>query len=316
MRYSIITASLAIALVVAHESVVAQRRPPDRPRLEGTWNGATLTPLERPAGFEQRAAFTPEEAAAYKQSAPERARSRLPSEADRLTQADVDETFVETEVFKLDRMRTSLIVDPPTGRLPDMLPSARARIAARPKRSFEDPETFGLGERCLLGNFGLGGSLASPPMVPSEVIPGYYQIVQTDTRVLIFTEWIHDARIVRMNSNHLSPAIRSWLGDSTGVYQGSTLVVDTTNFRADTHNLNSGERLHVVERFSRIDPKTLLYRVTVDDPDTWATSWTAEWRFTATDTRLYGIECHEGNYAIEAFLRGARFEERERRRQR
>jgi hypothetical protein len=304
--------SLAIVLLVTHTSVVAQRRPAPRPHLEGIWNGATLTPLERPAGFENRATFTPEEAAEYKRTASDRTRSRLPSAADRLTQADIDDTYVETEVFTLDRLRTSLIVDPPDGRLPDLLPSAHARIAARPKRSFEDPETFGLAERCLLGNFGLGGSLASPPMLPAAVIPGYYQIVQTDAQVMIFTEWIHDARIVRMNSAHLSPAIRKWLGDSIGFYDGPTLVVDTTNFRVDSHNLNSGERLHVVERFTRVDPKTLRYHVTVADPDTWATTWTAEWLFKAADTRLYGIECHEGNYAIETFLRGARFEERER----
>jgi hypothetical protein len=308
--------ALAIALLVTHQSVMAQRGPARRPQLEGTWNGASLTPLERPSGFEHRATFTPEEAAEYKQTAPDRARNRLPSAADRLTQADVDDTFVETEAIELDRRRTSLIIAPSNGRLPDMLPSARARIAARPKRSFEDPETFGLAERCLLGNFGLGGSLASPPMIPSEVIPGYYEIVQTDEHVMIFTEWIHDARIVRMNGAHPSPTIRKWLGDSTGSYEGSTLVVDTTNFRVDTHNLNSGERLHVVERFTRVDPKTLQYRVTVDDPDTWATAWTAEWLFTSTDKKLYGIECHEGNYAIEHFLRGARFEERERGRHR
>jgi hypothetical protein len=303
--------TVALALIAACASLLAQpRTPPARPRLDGTWNGATLTPLQRPAGFETKAAFTPEEAAEYKRTAPDRARSRLPSAADRLTQADVDEMFVETEVMQLDRLRTSLIVDPPNGRLPELLPAARARLAARPKRSFEDPETFGLAERCLLGNFGLGGSTASPPLLPSEVIPGYYQIVQAGAQILIFTEWIHDARVVRMNGAHLPPAIRRWLGDSIGRYEGNTLVVDTTNFRTDTHNLDSGERLHVVERFTRVDAQTLRYRVTVEDPDTWAAAWTAEWPFKATDTRLYGVECHEGNYAIENFLRGARAEER------
>jgi hypothetical protein len=315
MRSLLIT-TLAIALLASRESVTAQRRPVSRPQLEGTWNGATRTPLERPVGFEHRATFTREEAAEYKRTASERFRSGLRTEADRLTQSDIDDTFVETEVYELDRLRTSLIVDPPAGRLPDLLPSARARIAMRPKRLFEDPETFGLAERCLLGNFGQGGSLASPPMVPSQVIPGYYKIVQTDAVVMIFTEWIHDARIIRMNSAHLPSGIRKWLGDSVGVYDGSTLVVDTTNFRADTHNLNSSERLHVVEQFTRIDPKTLRYRATVDDPDTWATAWTAEWLFKATDIQLYSVDCHEGNAAIELFLRGARFEERERARPR
>ncbi|HEX7138677.1 MAG TPA: hypothetical protein VF219_12545 [Vicinamibacterales bacterium] len=302
--------ALGFALFAAHTAVLAQRGPQSRPNLEGTWNGATLTPLQRPADFKDRATFTAEEAAEYKRTAPERARNRLPSAADRLTQADVDESFVETEVFHLDRMRTSLLVDPPNGVLPDLLPAARTRIAARPKRLFDNPESFGLAERCLLGNFGLGGSLASPPLIPSEVIPGYYRIVQTDTAVLIYTEWVHDARVVRLNGTHIAPAIRRWLGDSIGHYEGDTLVVDTTNFRTDSHNLDSGERLHVVERFTRTDAKTLRYRVTVDDPDTWATAWTAEWPFKAADIRMYSVECHEGNYAIENFLRGARAEER------
>jgi hypothetical protein len=192
-----------------------------------------------------------------------------------------------------------------------LLPVAQARIANRPKRSFDDPETLGLAERCLVGNFGAsGGSLASPPMVPSAAIPSFYRIVQTDTHVLIFTEWVHDARIVRLNGTHLPAAIRSWLGDSIGHYEGQTLVVDTTNFRRDTHNLDSGERLHVVERFTRVDAKTLRYRVTVEDPDTWANPWTAEWPFRGIDLALFSVECHEGNYAIENFLRGARAEER------
>jgi hypothetical protein len=309
MRSPVICA-LAIAVAAAPTAVLAQHAPQARPNLEGTWNGATLTPLQRPPDFKDRATFTAEEAAEYKRTAPERHRNRLPSAADRLTQADIDESFVETEVYHLDRLRTSLIVDPPNGVLPELLPAARTRIAGRPKRLFDNPESFGLAERCLLGNFGLGGSLASPPLIPSEVIPGYYRIVQTDTSVLIYTEWVHDARVVRLNGTHVAPGIRKWLGDSIGHYEGDTLVVDTTNFRAESHNLDSGERLHVVERFRLMDDKTLLYRVTVDDPETWATAWTAEWPFTVTDIRMYGVECHEGNYAIENFLRGARAEER------
>jgi len=303
--------SVAIAAVLAGSPLLAQHKALARPNLEGTWNGSTLTPLQRPADFRDKATFTPEEAAEYVRTAPDRVRSRLRSAADRLTQADVDETYVESEAMKIDRLRTSLIVDPPNGMLPPLLPAALARIAARPKRTFEDPEIFSLSERCLLGSFGLGGSMASPPLLPSEVIPGYYQIVQTDGYVLIFTEWMHDARVIRMNGTHGPPTIRKWLGDSIGRYEGDTLVVDTINFRHDTHTLDSGERLHVVERFTRVDATTLRYRVAVDDPDTWATAWTAEWPFTTTDARMYGVDCHEGNYAIEAFLRGARFEERQ-----
>jgi len=306
-----VIAGVSIAVVLLCGGLHAQQRSP-HPDLQGTWNGATMTPLERPPGFADRATFTPEEAAEFVRTAPERLRQRLPSDDDRLFQADLDDDYVERESMPFDRMRTSLIVNPPNGMLPPLLPAARTRLAARPKRGFDDPETLGLAERCLLGNFGIGGSLASPPMVPSPVIPGMYQIVQTESTVLIFSEWVHDARVVRMNGTHMPPSVKMWLGDSIGRWDGGTLVVDTTNFRPEVHNLNSGERLHVVERFTRLDARTLRYRVTVEDPDTWAMPWTAEWSFRATEARLFPVECHEGNYAIENFLRGARAEERRR----
>lgn len=309
MRARVVLA-LSIAALVAGGGAVRAHRPV-RPDLEGTWNGSTRTPLQRPPQFRDRSTFTPEEAAEYLRGSEDRVRSRLPTSVDRQMQIDIDDTFVEVEQMPLDGLRTSLIVDPVDGLLPPLLPSAKARIAERPKRSFEDPETFGLAERCLLGNFGAsGGSLASPPMIPSQAIPSFYRIVQTDTHVLIFTEWVHDARVVRLNGTHRPPSIRSWLGDSIGHYEGEALVVDTTNFRRDTHNLDSGERLHVVERLTRVDATTLRYRVTVEDPDTWATPWTAEWPFRATDAAMFSVECHEGNYAIENFLRGARDDER------
>ena len=133
MRPSILP-SRAIALIAIHQPVVAQRRPPARPQLEGVWNGATLTPLERPAGFEHRATFTPEEGAEFKRTSSDRTLSRLPGDADRLTQADIDETYVETEVFSLDRLRTSLIVDPTHGRLPDLLVAIAKSDALRFQR--------------------------------------------------------------------------------------------------------------------------------------------------------------------------------------
>ena len=310
MRARVVLAFSIVVLLAAGLAVFAQRSA-SLPDLQGTWNGSTLTPLERPQPFRDRSAFTPEEAAEYLRSFSDRIRGRLPTDVDRQMQIDIDADSVEVENMPLDGLRTSLIVDPANGILPLLLPVAQARKADRPKRSFDDPETFGLAERCLLGNFGAsGGSLASPPMVPSAAIPSFYRIVQTDTHVLIFTEWVHDARIVRLNGTHLPSTIRSWLGDSIGHYEGQTLVVDTTNFRRDTHNLDSGERLHVVERFTRIDPQTLSYRVTVEDPDTWAKPWTAEWPFRAVNVALFSVECHEGNYAIENFLRGARADER------
>jgi hypothetical protein len=304
--------AVSIVVLAWRGGVQAQRLPPVHPDLQGIWNAATSTPLQRPAEFKDRETFTPEEAAAFLSGAADRVRSRLPTEVDRLMQADIENDFVERESMPFDRFRTSLIVEPSNGLLPSLLPTAQARVAARPKRSFDDPEVLGLGERCLLANFGAGGSLASPPMVPSPVIPGFYQIVQTEANVLIFTEWMHDARIVRMNSTHLPSSIRKWLGDSIGYWDGPTLVVDTTNFRSEVHNLDSSERLHVVERFTRMDKSTLRYRATVDDPDTWATRWTAEWHFRRSDARIFPVECHEGNYAVEAFLKGARLEERRR----
>ena len=309
MRARVVLAFSIAVLLAAGRAVFAQRSA-SFPDLQGTWNGSALTPLQRPQQFSDRSAFTPEEAAEYARASPDRIRSRLPTSVDREMQIDLDDTFVEVENMPLDSLRTSLIVDPANGMLPPLVPVAQARKADRPKRSFDDPETFGLAERCLLGNFGAGGgSLASPPMVPSAAIPSFYRIVQTGTHVLIFTEWVHDARIVRLNGTHLPPGIRSWLGDSIGHYEGETLVVDTTNFRRETHNLDSGERLHVVERFTRVDAATLRYRVTVEDPDTWETPWTAEWPFRATDVALFSVECHEGNHAIENFLRGARADE-------
>lgn len=301
---------LALALL-GSTSIGAQRGRTTHPDLQGTWSGGTMTPLQRPDAVRDKIAFTPEEAADWVKHASDRFLSRLPSDADRLFQADSDDTYLEFEAMPLDGLRTSLIVDPANGLLPPLVPQARARIAARPKRSFEDPETLTLTERCLVGNPPIGGSAASPPLLPSVAFASYFQIVQTDNAVMIFSEIYHDVRTIRMNGVHLPSTIKQWLGDSIGRWEGATLVVDTTNFRADTHNADSSERLHVVERFTRADQDTLRYCVTVDDPETWARPWTAEWPFRASTNRLFETACHEGNYAIENALRGARFEERQ-----
>ena len=164
-------------------------------------------------------------------------------------------------------------------------------------------------EVSVVGNPPIGGSSASPPLLPSPVFASYYQIVQTDAYVMIFSEMFHDVRVVRMNGEHLPSTIKRWLGDSIGRWEGRTLVIDTTNFRADTHNADSSDHLHVVERFTRVDENTLRYRVTIDDPETWTRPWTAEWPFKASDNKLFEDACHEGNYAIENALRGARADE-------
>jgi hypothetical protein len=138
-----------------------------------------------------------------------------------------------------------------------------------------------------------------------------HQIVQTKDYVLILNEMDHDARIIRMNSEHLPSTIRRWMGDSVGRWEGDTLVVDTTNFTDKTRFRASTESLHVVERFSRVDAKSLLYRFTVEDPATWTRPWTGEYIWPATDEQLFEYACHEANYALGDILRGARQREAE-----
>ena len=123
---------------------------------------------------------------------------------------------------------------------------------------------------------------------------------------MILNEMDHDARIVRMNADHLPPSIRKWMGDSIGRWEGDTLVVDTTNFTDKTRFRGSTENLHVIERFSRLDAKTLLYRFTIEDPTTWTQAWTGEYTWPATDTLMYEYACHEANYALGNILSGAR----------
>ena len=187
--------------------------------------------------------------------------------------------------------------------------AAKARAEARPRPSKDDPELLGLDERCLLTT-AFGSSNAAPPMVPNPFGQNFYQIVQTPDHVLIYTETVHDARIIRIGGTHTPAAVRLWLGDSIGHWDGDTLVVDTTNFTEKSHFGGSGLRLHVVERFTRSSPTTIRYQFTVDDPDTWATPWSAEIPFSATAERIYEYACHEGNYSMTNVLRGARAEEK------
>src|SRR5262249_17976947 len=215
---------------------------------------------------------------------------------------------------------TAIIVDPPDGRVPQLTAAARARKARRlagtptsaqqetqepgletAPGAYDDPERRPLGERCLLGF----GSTSGPPALP-VLYNNLHEIVQTPSYVMILNEMDHDARIVRMNSEHLPSNIRKWMGDSVGRWEGETLVVDTTNFTDKTRFRGSSENLHVVERFSRIDAKTLLYRFTIEDSSTWTSAWTGEYVWPATDEHLYEYACHEANYALGDILRGAR----------
>jgi len=140
----------------------------------------------------------------------------------------------------------------------------------------------------------------------------FKQIVQTRDSVMILVEMVHDARIIRMNSEHLPPSVRKWMGDSIGRWEGDTLVVDTTNFTDKTRFRGSTQNLHVIERFTRVDANTILYKFTIDDPATFSKPWTGEYPLVAAapQDQLYEYACHEANYALEGILRGARAQEK------
>jgi hypothetical protein len=332
--------SAAITIPLASVPATAQRMPDGHPDLQGTYDLATLTPLERPAGA--KAVLTPEEAAKLeKDTATRRDKANDPIKGDRPAPPKGGDgspgpygNVGGYNYFWLDpgsrytvvdgQIRTSIVVDPPDGRVPTMTQAARKRtrgLSARPTSdaqeskdpglepagSYDDPERRPLGERCLLGF----GSTSGPPALPDYFYNNLHQIVQTADSVLILTEMVHDARIVRMNAQHLPKTIRKWLGDSIGHWEGDTLVVDTTNFNDQTRFRESTENLHVIERFSRMDAKTLLYRFTIEDPATWDRPWTGEYAWPATNEPIYEYACHEANYALEDILRGARAREAE-----
>jgi hypothetical protein len=294
--------ALLLALLMVSGAARAQRLDFDPHDLQGTWTNDTATPLQRPAEFAGRDKFTAEEAAEYERGLLDRALKNLPSAEDRALQIDFNDTYVDAK--KVDRLRTSLIIVPPDGRLPPRADAAKTR--PRQTRSTDDPESLTLNERCL------GGGV---PYAPGPLGSGIYEIVQAGDHVMIVAEAMHNARVIRLNGTHLPAGIRQWLGDSIGHWKGTTLVVDTTNFRPETRFQGSGERLHVVERFTRISKDTIEYRFTADDPDTWTTAWTAEVLFRSSDVRMFESACHEGDYDRELILRAARVQEQQQRRE-
>jgi hypothetical protein len=327
------------------------RTPDGHPDLQGTYDVATMTPVERPAGLGDRLVLTPEEAAAMEQYEQQRqVKNDAPLRVDREAppvggDTTTPKSYLEvleragggvvggynnfwlsggTKVISVDgQKRSSLIIDPPDGRVPPMKAEARRRNAAflagavspdasesassGPPGAFDGPELRPLAERCLLGF----GSTSGPPTLPNYFYNNLKQIVQTPTTILILNEMVHDARVIRMNAEHPPATIRKWMGDSVGRWEGETLVVDTTNFTGKTQFRGSSDELHVVERFKRTDANTLLYRFTVEDPQTWDRAWVGEYPWPATPEHLYEYACHEGNYSLGGMLRGARQREAE-----
>jgi hypothetical protein len=284
------------------------RTPDGQPDLQGVWSFATLTPLERPAELAGKQVLTEQEAAEFEKRTLER------SDADRRdggTDADVARAYNN---FWYDRgtkivgtRRTSLIVDPPDGRIPPLTPEAQNRLSAlaevrrRPAASWEDRSP---GERCV------HHPKAGPPITPG----GYnnnIQLFQTAALVAILNEQIHDTRIVPLDGRpHLGPHIRQWMGDSRGHWEGDTLVIETTNFNGRMNFQGSAENLRLVERFTRMDADTLLYEYTVYDPTSFTRPWTVQLPMTKSSDSIFEYACHEGNYGMVGILAGARAEEK------
>jgi len=283
------------------------------PDLQGIWTNATVTPMERPAQFAGKLTATDEEATKYeKQNNDNLYGDKRSENAEQDRDHAYNALFFDrgTELARVDGVkRTSLIIDPPDGKLPALTPDAKKRNAARLlaiEQRFDRPQDRPLGERCLLGF----GSTSGPPMLP-VLYNNNYEIVQTPDTIMILVEMVHDVRYIHMDGRpHLPPNVRQWMGDSIGRWEGDTLVVDTTNFTDKTRFRGSGQNLHVVERFTRVDPGTILYRVTMDDPTTFTKPWTLEYPFLATRGPIYEYACHEGNYAMPDILGGARLSEK------
>lgn len=325
------------------------RTPDGHPDLQGTYDLATMTPFERmpgdPATLSKEQAEKLQKAEVDRRTADKGRVTAGPAKVGGDTTPgksyfEILEKLGGGAVGGYDRLwlnqgksfimvdgqiRTSIVFDPPNGHVPPMNAAAKQRRAsggglptsdagentastgAAALTEYDNPEQRPLSERCLLGF----GSTSGPPALPDYFYNDLHQIVQTPDSILIVTEMIHDARIVRMNAEHLPKAMRRWMGDSVGHWDGDTLVIDTTNFTDKTRFRGSTENLHVVERLKRLDAQTLLYRFTVDDANTWDKPWSGEMAWPATTQPMYEYACHEGNYALGDVMRGARRQDAE-----
>ncbi len=305
----------ALTGVAAELGSAQQAGPPGgRPSLEGTWNSATATPLERPRELADKPFFTPEEAAAWEQSFLER--NEEPPTGTASTQRGTgtfNTVYREFGTQVVKTLRTSIVTDPADGRIPPLTPeaAARRRVRLEQQRTLEHPEGASLQDRCVMF------STSGPPLLPYSYNSNY-QIVQTDDAVLVHAEMIHDARVIHLDGRAPPPAhVRFLSGYSVGRWDADTLVVETTNFTDAGGFYGSAggqfawsENLRVVERFSLYDQETLLYRFEMYDLSAFTRPWSGELTMTRTSDLIYEYACHEGNYALEGMLRGARATER------
>jgi hypothetical protein len=302
---------LAILPLQAQKKWTAPRTPDGQPDLQGVWGFATITPLERPANLAGKQFFTEQEARDYeKQILTENNRDRRdgPATAD-VTRA-YNDFWWDSGTKVVSTLRTSLIIDPPDGKVPALTPEGQKKAAARTaarisSNSYDGPESRPLQERCLLW------ATAGPPIMPS-FYNNNVRIVQGAGYVAILNEMVHDVRIIPLdNSPHLPPNVRTWLGDSRGRWDGNTLVVDTTNFTDKNNFRGSDENMHLIERFTRSSDDTLIYQFTVDNETVFTKSWTAEIPMRKSDDPMFEYACHEGNYSLMNVLAGARASEKE-----
>ena len=292
----------------------APRTPDGKPDLQGTFSFATITPLQRPEELAGKATLTREEAATFEENENRRLNRDLsepktvaprPGSGYQGGIVSFNDFWFERGDALTDDRRTSLIVDPPDGRIP-FNEAAQARMAERTRRSgagLADSYTDrSIGDRCIMG-FNSG-----PPMTPSAY-NNNLQILQTPGYVVILNEMIHNARIIPTDGRPHG-TVPLWAGDSRGRWEGDTLVVDTINFKRETSLMGSSASMHLVERFTRVDPITVRYEFTVTDPASYSRPWTVVLPLQEADGLLYEYACHEGNYALRGILEGARARER------
>lgn len=312
MRFRVLTVIVGLAGAALLPGQTKAWTPPrasdGHPDLQGTWSTATITPLERPADLAGKPFFTEKEAAEYeKQFLQTTNRDRRDGGADTDVSRAYNEFWFSRGNHLVATRRTSLIVDPPDGKIPPLTAEAQQRQADRAAHTkahgFDGPEERPLPERCLLW------PTAGPPMIPG----GYnnnYQIFQSPGYVMVLVEMIHDVRIIPTDGRrHLPSSVRQWLGDSRGHWEGNTLVVDTTNFTANSNFRGATKDMHLVERFTRTGPDTIMYEFTVDDPAAFTKPWKAEIPMQQTHEPILEYACNEGNYAMSGVLGGARAEE-------
>jgi hypothetical protein len=318
----------AASLAAAQGKWKAPRTADGHPDLQGNWTNATITPFERSKEYGDRLVLTADEAKKLEEQSADFVEEQSKPTDPKLGIKDLphdcgggftgvncgyNNFWVDpgTHVMTINgEKRSSIVTDPPNGRVPPMTPEGQKRqterfASLRGGRMLDGPEARALGERCLMSF----DSSAGPPMLPL-LYNNNYQIVQNKDTVVILVEMIHDARIVRMNAQHKPANMRFWMGDSIGRWEGNTLVIETTNFRKDQTYRGASENLKVVERLTRVAPNQILYQFRIEDPTTFSQPWGGEVAMNATNEKIYEYACHEGNYALPGILAGAREQEK------